>query len=46
MYAYGKMNFVHTVLSKRKLNWFVEENLVDGIVPLYISLNCNLFDVL
>jgi len=28
--AFGKMNFVHTVLSKRKLNWFVENNLVEG----------------
>ena len=24
------MNFVHTVLSKRKLNWFVENKLVEG----------------
>lgn len=30
IYAYGKMNFVHTVLSKRKLNWFVEQGLVEG----------------
>ena len=28
--AFGKMNFVHTVLSKRKLNWFVENNHVEG----------------
>lgn len=28
--AFGKMNFVHTVLSKRKLNWFVENKLVEG----------------
>lgn len=28
IYAYGKMNFVNTVLSKRKLNWFVEQGLV------------------
>jgi len=28
--AFGKMNFVHTVLSKRKLTWFVEQNLVEG----------------
>jgi glutamyl/glutaminyl-tRNA synthetase len=28
--AFGKMNFVHTVLSKRKLNWFVENKHVDG----------------
>lgn len=28
--TYGKINFVYTVLSKRKLNWFVNEKLVDG----------------
>eukprot|EP01041_Mallomonas_annulata_P000879 gene877-1705_t len=30
IYSFGKMNFIHTVLSKRKLNWFVENKLVDG----------------
>lgn len=30
IYAFGKMNFVHTVLSKRKLTWFVENQLVEG----------------
>jgi glutamyl-tRNA synthetase len=30
IYAFGKMNFVNTVLSKRKLNWFVEQKLVEG----------------
>jgi glutamyl/glutaminyl-tRNA synthetase len=24
------MNFIHTVLSKRKLNWFVENKKVEG----------------
>jgi glutamyl-tRNA synthetase len=28
--TFGKMNFVNTVLSKRKLNWFVEQKLVEG----------------
>lgn len=28
--SFGKMNFIHTVLSKRKLNWFVENKLVEG----------------
>ena len=28
--TFGKMNFIHTVLSKRKLNWFVENKLVEG----------------
>jgi glutamyl-tRNA synthetase len=30
IYTYGKINFVHTVLSKRKLTWFVESKLVEG----------------
>lgn len=28
--SFGKMNFIHTVLSKRKLTWFVENGLVEG----------------
>lgn len=28
--TFGKVNFINTVLSKRKLNWFVNENLVEG----------------
>ena len=28
--TYGKINFIYTVLSKRKLNWFVEQKIVDG----------------
>jgi glutamyl-tRNA synthetase len=28
--TYGKINFIYTVLSKRKLNWFVEQQIVDG----------------
>ena len=28
--TFGKMNFIHTVLSKRKLNWFVENKKVEG----------------
>lgn len=30
MYEYSKLQMVGTVLSKRKLKWFVEENIVDG----------------
>jgi glutamyl/glutaminyl-tRNA synthetase len=30
MYEYSKLNMVSTVLSKRKLKWFVEEKMVDG----------------
>lgn len=28
--SYGKINFINTVLSKRKLTWFVENGYVDG----------------
>lgn len=30
IYEFSKLNFIHTVLSKRKLKWFVENNFVDG----------------
>ena len=30
IWAYSRLNLQHTVLSKRKLTYFVEEGLVDG----------------
>lgn len=30
MWDYARLSFVHTVLSKRKLTWFVENGLVEG----------------
>jgi len=30
IYEFSKLNFIHTVLSKRKLKWFVENGFVDG----------------
>lgn len=42
IWTYGKINFVHTVLSKRKLNWFVEQKIVDGwFDPRYYQCACD-----
>ena len=30
IYEFSKLNFIYTVLSKRKLKWFVESGFVDG----------------
>jgi len=30
IYSYSRLNLQNTVLSKRKLTWFVDEGLVDG----------------
>jgi bifunctional glutamyl/prolyl-tRNA synthetase len=30
VWEYSRLNMMNTVLSKRKLTWFVEEGLVDG----------------
>lgn len=30
IWEYSRLNMTHTVLSKRKLAWFVNEHLVDG----------------
>lgn len=30
IWDYARLSFIHTVLSKRKLTWFVENGIVDG----------------
>jgi bifunctional glutamyl/prolyl-tRNA synthetase len=30
IYSYSRLNLTNTVLSKRKLTWFVDQKLVDG----------------
>jgi glutamyl-tRNA synthetase len=30
IYDYSRLNFVSTILSKRKLKWFVEQEIADG----------------
>lgn len=30
MWDYARLSFIYTVLSKRKLTWFVENGIVDG----------------
>lgn len=30
IWDYSRLSFIHTVLSKRKLTWFVQQGIVDG----------------
>jgi glutamyl-tRNA synthetase len=30
IYEFSRLNMVNTILSKRNLKWFVDQNLVDG----------------
>lgn len=38
IYEYSRLNLQNTVLSKRKLTWFVDQGLVDGWWVLMVSI--------
>jgi glutamyl-tRNA synthetase len=30
VYEFARLNFIHTILSKRNLQWFVDNKIVEG----------------
>ena len=36
IYSYSRLNLQNTVLSKRKLTWFVSEGIVDGWYVFFV----------
>ena len=44
IYEYSRLNLQYTVLSKRRLTWFVNEGVVDGWLVLFFVTSIHIMD--
>ena len=44
IYEYSRLNLQYTVLSKRRLTWFVNEGVVDGWLVAFFVTSVHIMD--